>query len=92
MYYNLSHYIIAIVHSDHQRGFLGAARCRAPNNGALPLLPLQPRQPMFDKLGRAILWTAGALLLLVQFQKLISRLLQILLNSMKLLCLSFIIY
>jgi len=39
----MSHYIvIAIVRSDYRREFVGAVRwCRAPNNGALPLLPLR---------------------------------------------------
>jgi len=39
-------------------------RCRAPSNGAPPLLPLATRrpQPMFDKLGRAIPRAAGTLL------------------------------
>jgi len=72
MYCNLSHYIvIAIVRSDHRRELFGAgwrdvraAIAGTEQRRASPLAsPTRRRQPMFNKLGRAIPRAAGALLL-----------------------------
>jgi len=98
MFCNLSHYIvIAIVRSDHRRELFGAGRrdVRAAMAGteqrsASPLAsPTRRRQPMFDKLSYTSSgWSASlGVLSLVQFQKLIFRLLlRISLNGMGLLC------